>query len=65
MMEWISIEDKEPPKNGLAFLGYENGEVYIFNFRMGDWHECSKGEIAYEVKPSYWMPLPKPPGGEK
>ncbi len=60
-MNWISVKDKPPKKDGTEYLGWEKGIVYVFSFRMNDWHECSRSEIAYEVNPTYWMPLPPPP----
>jgi hypothetical protein len=60
-MEWISVKDNPPVKDGTEFVGYENGRIFIFNFRFGDWHECAQGEIGYEVEPTHWMPLPPPP----
>ena len=63
-MEWISVRDKEPLKDGTIYLGYENGKIFVFGFSMSDWHEASMGEIAYEVCPTHWMPLPKPPKDE-
>lgn len=58
---WIKSTDELPPKNGKEYLGYGNGRNFIFSYRMSDYHECSKSEIAYEVGPMYWMPLPNHP----
>jgi hypothetical protein len=60
------MKEQEPVKNqngfdNTEFLGYENDRIFIFDFRYGDWHECSQGEIAYIVNPTHWMPLPEPP----
>ncbi len=64
-MEWISFEDKMPPKDGTWFFGYEMGNeeicYYIFNYRYSNWHEVAQGEIAYEVNPTHWMELPSSP----
>ncbi len=58
---WVSLKDEKPKKDGTDYLGFEDGECYIFNFRMGDWYQCSRSEVGYEVKPTHWMPLPNPP----
>jgi len=58
---WVSINHKLPQKDGTEYFGFEDGEYFVFSYRMGDWHECSQSEIAYEVNPSHWMPLPYPP----
>lgn len=62
---WIKCSDREPPKETLL-LGYgESNKIFIFYWAMGDWHEFHVyGEIAYEVKPLYWMPLPEAPKDE-
>jgi len=61
MSEWMSIKNRSPLKNEKEFLGYENGNIFVFSWRMDHWHECSQSEIAYEVNPTHWMPLPEPP----
>lgn len=59
-MEWKSI--KYAPKDGSLMIGFDGVDIFIFNFRMGDWHEYHKyGEIAYEVSPSCWMNIPETP----
>jgi hypothetical protein len=60
-MEWKIIDSA--PKDGTKMIGFgELDEIFIFSFSMGDWHECHVyGEIAYEITPLFWMPLPEPP----
>jgi hypothetical protein len=79
MNEWISVKDKEAPKD-IEFLGY----VLVGNFIPGILDErtldiqtclwngykymeschCSGREHDYEdIEICYWMPLPKPPEG--
>lgn len=68
-MKWIKCSDKLPPKDGTILLGSgKYSEMFLFYWGMGNWHEfhCC-GEIAYEIDPVYWMPLPNAPetdGGE-
>ncbi len=57
---WHKIDTA--PKDGTIMLGCDSDSIFIFNFCMGDWHEYSVyGEIAYEIEPILWMPLPKLP----
>ncbi len=68
---WISVKDKEPPKDGTPFLGYdpdmdENGKIYVLRyvpetkFIYSGYIEAS-GYCYFVWNPTHWMPLPKPP----
>lgn len=73
-MEWISVEKKEPPKDGTPFLCYDpdqidnfpNALIYVVHFekethfsRAG--YIETGGECYFKWTPTHWMPLPKPP----
>ncbi len=61
-MNWVKYSDRLPPKDRIL-LGYgEEKQIFLFYWSMGDWHEAHVyGEIAYEINPLYWMPLPEVP----
>jgi hypothetical protein len=66
MSEWIATADKEPPKDGTRFLGYDPvllGAV-ICEWRHGAWwaDADSQGGGGYgNTELTHWMPLPEPP----
>ena len=71
--EWIDIETA--PKDGTVFLGYKLGQFReCYKVQRDDcdmW--CFGGtsgadDLFPNIKPTHWMPLPKPPAmaqGEK
>ncbi len=72
--KWISVEEKEPPKDGTPFLCFDpqqaknfvHGCIYVVRFEEETNHskagyvECG-GECYFKWTPTHWMPLPKPP----
>ena len=73
--EWISIKDKEPPKDGTPFLCYdpnsdENSTIYVVVWKKSRWIDEpdayieSGGECYFRWNPTHWMPLPLPPKKE-
>lgn len=66
-MEWQPIETA--PTDGTVFLGYRLGQVGEAYTRVsGDgreiWSFCgTSGAVKFHpyLKPTHWMPLPKPP----
>lgn len=76
-MEWITIEDKEPPKES-SFLGTDGKIIFAayWNedcdfYQVGGWERCnycggasnvSLTEENYKTKKvTHWMPLPELP----
>ncbi len=73
-MEWISIKDKEPPKDGSPFLCYDPKQkdnfpyacVYVVRFEEETSYSRAGyieagGECYFQWEPIYWMPLPDKP----
>lgn len=60
-MEWKSIDSC--PKDENLYMGFgEDKQIFLFYWGYGDWYEYHVyGEIAYEINPIYWMPLPEAP----
>lgn len=55
--EWISVEDRLPPKHELVLTYYERGAFGTdFITSYGEWFE-----IHENGKPTHWQPLPTPP----
>jgi hypothetical protein len=65
MSEWISVEDEEPTEGGRYWCYVEEQtSLGLSGYQWNcSWHEdrgfVSDGEVTY------WMPLPKPPIGDK
>lgn len=73
-MEWVSVKDKQPPKDGTPFLCYDpkqteswpKAKIYVVcfeeetNLRDGGYVEAG-GECYFTWNPTHWMPLPKTP----
>lgn len=73
-MQWISVEDKEPPKDGTPFLCYDPNisdsfpcaKIYVVQwvgpciYNEGGFREAG-GECYFRWEPTHWMPLPNPP----
>lgn len=73
-MEWISVKDQEPPKDGNPFLCFDPNQEYNFpdakiyvvkwkeetSFSRGGYIETG-GECYFMWEPTFWMPLPSPP----
>jgi hypothetical protein len=74
-MEWISIKEKEPPKDGTPFLCYDPNQennfpkasIYVVCFEEETTYSKAGyieagGECYFFWDPTHWMPLPEPPG---
>lgn len=73
-MEWISVKDKLPPKDGTPFLCFDpeqknnfpKAQIYVViweketNYCYSGFIEAG-GECFFVWEPTHWMPLPKPP----
>ena len=72
-MEWISVKDKEPPKDGTKILvgyGWLN-EWFTTSASYRTFHPNAQGKRTWRAEPSgnkinfqYWLPetaLPEPP----
>ncbi len=76
-MQWISVKEQEPPKDGTPFLGYDpskedEGKIYVLIFipektlfyndqLIREHYLEASGEGYFVWEPTYWMPLPEPP----
>jgi hypothetical protein len=76
-MKWISIWDKEPPRNQEIFFLTGDGEVHVgeifsdeklrkcsfysFNDRFD--YDCDSN-TDYESRVTHWIPIPEKPGSE-
>ena len=62
-MEWISVKDRLPEKEGYVLIIYGKHLPFIAMYCDGDFY--SEGEIwnpTHEIwHPTHWMPLPDPP----
>jgi hypothetical protein len=68
-MEWQPIETA--PKNGTEILGWDEEQqeiVFVIWICIQQWDNpydvfdwVEKGDWANPIKPTHWMPLPKPP----
>ncbi|KKL76313.1 hypothetical protein LCGC14_2046160 [marine sediment metagenome] len=66
-MEWISVKDRELPRDGLEFLGLYGRQMNVkqlisFNRLHGYWQ--SKGEAITVVGVTHWAELPPNPPKE-
>jgi hypothetical protein len=68
MSEWISVDDRRPPKNKSSLFLAGNGIFYVGKERCGNLGEPQQSVFAYRCDSSgrfteitHWMPLPKPP----
>lgn len=73
-MEWISVKDREPPKDK-SFLAYTGNEFCVSEWiisprnsldKRGWWVcsnscDCCSGCCGVQI--THWMPLPEPPNG--
>lgn len=74
-MNWVSVKDQEPPKDGTPFLCYDPSQVNNFpeaTIYVVVYHEKETGfyekgyieaggECYFSWEPTHWMPLPEPP----
>jgi Protein of unknown function (DUF551) len=73
-MKWVSVKDKEPPKDGTPFLCYDpkqpdvysDASIYVVRFQNETYYQRggyieTGGECYFSWEPTHWMPLPKPP----
>lgn len=78
-MEWIKIEDEQPPLNvpvlvygvGVGLLPSEAMAVYE-RYVWPDnssgtpcWRACGVSGYEYDISPSHWARLPEPPEGDE
>ncbi len=73
-MEWVSVKDKEPPKDGTPFLCFYPNQAHNFvhaciyvvrfeektNYSRAGYIEAG-GECYFEWIPTHWMALPERP----
>ena len=71
MSEWISVEDKLPPKldkewsiSVLTYYHHKQDWMYVsfFNFEDKHWYGENSGA---NINVTHWMPLPNPPKENK
>lgn len=74
MNKWISVKDKEPPKDGTPFLCYDPNQIdnfplatiYVVHFEKETTYSNEGyievgGECYFRWNPTHWMPLPESP----
>lgn len=62
-MEWISVEDREPPLKKYIFARAKGRRVPVVLRRVGvkDFYVYQTQEGLELTKITHWMPLPEPP----
>ena len=67
MSKWISVEDKQPPKNDyyLAWDGGPDARYFHYNCDEGvhywNFQHPTKHWLRKDNPVTHWMPLPEPP----
>ena len=67
-MNWIYVEDQEPPKDGTVFLvAYDHGNLYLYSaacWKDNEW-KCPEGDEELWNEFTHWLPIEAPERIEK